>query len=382
MNDSTSPNVGSATRSGSLPEEGPGPVGNEDLSDSQQDEARFTYLHSTNFPDLLETIGATLMVTTYQAGKLVVFRSREGKISMLLRTFDKAMGLAVNPHRMAIATTYQIWTLLNSPLVAGKLEPRGQHDGCFLPRTSHVTANIDSHEIAWAGDELWVVNTLFSCLCTLEADYSFVPRWKPPFVTRLARHDACHLNGLAIENGCPKYVTAFGETNEREGWRGNKVDGGCVIDVESGAVVARGLSMPHSPRLHEGRLWLLDSGRGRLCHVDPSDGRIETVCELPGYTRGLAFAGRLAFVGLSKIRETSVFGGVPVADRLKDEERKCGVAVVDLQSGRVVAFLEFQGSVEELFDVQLLTGLRYPAVVGFNKDTIQRACVIAPERPI
>ena len=349
-------------------------------ANAPQDEDRFRYVHSTNFPALLEAMGASLVVSTYQAGKMVVFRAKGGKLSMLLRTFDKAMGLAVDPRRIAIATTYQIWTLRNSPHVAAKMEPAGQYDGCFLPRTSHVTGNIDCHEVAWADGELWVVNTLFSCLCTLEPDYSFVPRWRPPFVTRLVRHDRCHLNGVAFEDGRPKYVTVFGETDEPEGWRPNKIDGGCLIDVESGETIVRGLSMPHSPRIHDGRLWLLDSGNGRLATVDRDNGRLETVADLPGYTRGLAFAGRLAFVGLSKIRETAIFGGVPIAER--PEERKCGVSVVDAQAGRIVAFLEFDNGVEEIFDVQILPGVRFPAVVGFSKETIQRACVIAPERAI
>ena len=352
----------------------------QESADNRKDEERFRYVHSTNFPGLLEALGGSLVVSTYQAGKLVLFRARERRVSMLLRTFDKAMGLAVDPGRLAVGTTYQIWTLKNSPQVAAKMQPAGHYDGCFLPRTSHVTGNIDCHEIAWAGQDLWVVNTLFSCLCTLDPNYSFVPRWKPKFVTELARHDRCHLNGVAVAEGRPKFVTVFGESNEPEGWRPNKVEGGCVIEVESGETVARGLSMPHSPRMHDGRLWVLDSGRGRLATVDPQNGQIETVAELPGYTRGLTFAGRFAFVGLSKIRETAVFGGVPIAER--SEERKCGVSVVDTESGQVVAFIEFDNGVEEIFDVQILPQVRFPAVVGFGKKTIHRACVIAPERPI
>lgn len=348
--------------------------------DHEPEEPPFRYVHSTNFPALLEGLRASLVVTTYQAGKLVVFRSRGGKLSMLLRTFDKAMGLAADARRMSIATTYQIWTLRNSPQVAARLEPKGTHDACFLPRTSHVTGNIDCHEIAWAGEELWAVNTLFSCLCTLDPEYSFVPRWRPPFITGLARHDRCHLNGLALADGRPRYVTVFGETNEPEGWRPGKLTGGCVIDVETGETIVRGLSMPHSPRIHDDQLWVLNSGHGQLALVDRGRGRLVPVADLPGYTRGLAFAGRFAFVGLSKIRETAVFGGVPIAERM--QERKCGVSVVDTQTGQIAAFLEFDQTVEEIFDVQLLPGVRFPAVVGFGKDTIHRACVIAPERRI
>ena len=174
---------------------------------------------------------------------------------------------------------------------------------CALPRTGrparcllfaavgHVTGDIGIHEVAWSGDELWFVSTRFSCLATLSPDYSFVPRWRPPFISALAAEDRCHLNGLALVDGQAKYVTALGETDTADGWRANKPQGGCFIDVASGAVVSRGLSMPHSPRWHDGRLWVLESGTGRLVLIDPASGQRETVAELPGFARGLALSG-------------------------------------------------------------------------------------------
>jgi uncharacterized protein (TIGR03032 family) len=290
------------------------------------------------------------------------------------------MGLAAAPDRLALATKWQVWHFDNAPALAAKMPPVGTHDACFLPRSCHVTGEVDIHEIAWGGDDLWLVNTLFSCLCTLERPYNFVPRWRPPFIGRLSRQDRCHLNGLAIENGRPRWVTLFAETDTPQGWRENKRDGGCILDVPSGQVVARGLSMPHSPRLYQDRLWVLDSGQGRLCVVDVQTGKIEPVIELSGYTRGLAFLNRWAFVGLSRIRETSTFGGIPIAGR--PGERRCGVAVVDTVTGRQVGFIEFQGIVTEVFDIQLLPGICNPAVVGLQKETLRKACLIAPERPL
>jgi uncharacterized protein (TIGR03032 family) len=219
-----------------------------------------------------------------------------------------------------------------------------------------------------------VVNTRFSCLCTLHPDYSFVPRWRPPFVTDFTADDRCHLNGLAVVDGRPKYVTALGETDTANGWRADKPRGGCLMEVGSGEVISRGLSMPHSPRWHDGRLWLLESGTGQLVLVEPATGRRERVAEVPGFARGLTLAGPYAFVGLSKIRQTSAMDGVPLADRR--EQLKCGVAVVDLRSGQVIALLEFQTAVEETFDVQLLPGLRFPEVIGFQQETIQHTFVV------
>src|SRR5262249_8550961 len=212
--------------------------------------------------------------------------------------------------------------------------------------------------IAWGRDGLWIVNTRFSSLCTLHPDFSFVPRWRPPFITALAAEDRCHLNGLATADGHVKYVTALGETDEREGWRPNKANGGVLIDVPSGQTVARNLSMPHSPRLHAGRLWLLDSGTGHVQVVDPAHGRRDTVGKVPGVPRGLAFYGRSGFAGLSNIDRSSTFGGLPLAERR--QELKCGVWVLDAASGRIVEWLEFDKGVEEIFDVQVLPGLRFP----------------------
>jgi uncharacterized protein (TIGR03032 family) len=322
-------------------------------------EVRFE--HSNNLAPLLEHLGVTLLVSTYQAGKLVIVGARQGKPEFAFHSFERAMGVAVHPERIAVGAQTQIWVLRSAPDVAARLAAKRQ-DACYLTRGSHFTGDIHVHEMAWAGDELWFVNTLFSCLCTLDDKFSFVPRWKPPFITALAAEDRCHLNGLALENGRPRYVTMLGETDAARGWRPNKASGGCLMDVTSNAVVARGFAMPHSPRVANGRLWLLDSGCGRLVTVDPKDGRLDTVVELPGYTRGLALTPEAAIVGLSRIRETSTFGGVPIAERR--DELKCGVAIVELRTGRMAALLEFKSGVEEVFDVQLLAGLKRPVLSG------------------
>jgi uncharacterized protein (TIGR03032 family) len=334
----------------------------------------FHYTQTDGFAPLLGQLGGSLLVTTYQANKLLAVRAAGGGLSTLVRTFERPMGLAVDAQRLTIGTRHQIWTLRNAPDIAQRVEPVGLHDACFLPRSSHVTGDIGIHEMAWAGDELYLVNTRFSCLCTLHPDYSFVPRWRPQFIRALAAEDRCHLNGLAMVDERPKYVTALGESDMAGGWRANKAQGGVLMEVPGGAIVTRGLSMPHSPRWHDGRLWLLESGTGQLVLVDPATGLRQMVAELPGFARGLALCGPHAFIGLSKIRQTSAMDGVPLAQRR--EQLKCGVAVVDLRNGQIIALLEFQTAVEEIFDVQLLPGLRFPEVIGFQQDTIQHTFVV------
>jgi uncharacterized protein (TIGR03032 family) len=319
--------------------------------------------HSPELAPLLARLGVSLLVSTYQAGKLVaVGVDPHGALAVSFHTFERAMGIAVRPDRIAVGALNQVWFLCSAPDLAPRVPPAGRHDACFLTRSSHVTGNILGHEMAWAGEDLWVVNTRFSCLCTLHAAFSFVPRWQPPFVTALAGEDRCHLNGLAMEDGRPRYVTALGETDAPQGWRMNRAAGGCLIDVPTGRVVVRSLSMSHSPRVHQGRVWLLDSGTGRLVTANPATGEVAGVAELPGYTRGLALHGSYAFVGLSKVRERSTFGGLPIAERR--EGLRCGVWAADLATGRAAAHLEFTAGVDEIFDVQVLPGVRLPAVCG------------------
>jgi uncharacterized protein (TIGR03032 family) len=337
-------------------------------------ESPFRSVHSPGFAGLLETLGITLLVTTYQAGKLMAVRGHEGRVSTLLRSFERPMGLAVRAGQIALGTRNQVWFFRNAPDIAPQLPPAGTHDACFLPRVSYVTGDIRCHEIAWVGEELWIVNTFFSCLCTVDPDYSFVPRWHPPFLPAPAPGDHCHLNGLAVEDGKARWVTALGETTAPQGWRPTKADGGVLIDVESGMVISRGLSMPHSPRSHLGQVWVLESGTGQLQTVDPSTGSRTTAAELPGFARGLAFCGPYAFVGLSKIRESSAFGDLPITAKGIDLE--CGIWVIDLRSGQVVQLMRFEAGIEEIFAVEVLAGLRYPDILGFQQETIQGAFVV------
>ncbi len=337
--------------------------------------------HTPNFPALLRQLGASLLVTTYQAGKLVMVRDEGDHLNTHYRAFQSPMGLALadGGAKLAIGTTLQVWEFRDVPTVARRLEPAGTHDACFLPRRSHVTGNVLIHEMAYgAGGQLWFVNTRFSCLATLDPEASFTPRWRPPFVTELEPSDRCHLNGLAMVDGRPKYVTALGETNENAGWRPNKAKGGILMDVDTGEILCRGLSMPHSPRWYGGRLWVCESGSGTLGTVDLKTGRYEAVAAVPGFTRGLDFAGDLAFVGLSQVRESAVFSGIPITERLAPQERTCGVCVVDLRRGETVALLKFTSGVQEVFAVALLAR-RFPDLINDDEKLLESSFVVPTE---
>jgi len=311
----------------------------------------------------LRHFNISLAVTTYQAGKLILLRPEEGKLNTHFRPFPRPMGMAVTRDRFFLGCKKEIVTYLNIPQVADKITPFDHNDAVYIMRRSHMTGEIDIHEMALGNEGLWFVNTRFSTLCTLDGNYSFVPRWTPEFITELKPEDRCHLNGLCMENGMPKYVTALGTANTAGGWRENKKDGGLLIDVTDNRIVVKGLSMPHSPRLHAGKLWLLESGHGRVGTVDPKSGEYTPLCEVDGFTRGLALIGNIAFVGLSQIRESASFGGVPLAEKLKEKERIAGVWAIDIRTGQTVAFVKFTGGVREIFAVEILPGMQRPEVL-------------------
>ena len=329
----------------------------------------------------MRQLGVSLLVTTYQAGKLVIVRGEGDHLNTHFRSFQAPMGLALADRgaKLAIGTSIQVWEFRDVADVARRLEPANTHDACYLPRASHVTGNVLIHEMAYGAErQLWFVNTRFSCLATLDPESSFVPRWRPPFISELEPSDRCHLNGLAMVEGKPKFVTAMGESNEMAGWRSKKASSGILMDVDSGAILCRGLSMPHSPRWYQGRLWVCESGSGTLGAVDLNTGRYEAVAAVPGFTRGLDFAGDLAFVGLSQVRESAIFSGIPITERLAPEQRTCGVCVVDLRRGQTVGLLKFESGVQEIFAVAVLPR-RFPDLINEDEKVLEGSFVIPTE---
>ena len=320
-------------------------------------------LHTASFPALLRDLAASVLVSTYQAGKLVVLRAEGARLNTHFRGFARPMGLAADRTRIALGTHSEIVEFRNMPALAARLGGHVAHDAAYLLRRRQVTGAIDIHEMAFDGNgRLWFVNTLFSCLCTQDESSSFVPRWRPWFVSHLAAEDRCHLNGLGMRDGQPRYVTALGQSNSLQGWRANKRDGGVLIDIRDNRIVAAGLSMPHSPRWHGERLWLLESGRGALVTIDPHSGARTDVARVPGFARGLDFIGPVALIGLSQLRESNAFTDIPITEQ--NAERRSGIWAVNVQTGETLAFLTFTGGVREIFAVQALRGVQFPEVVA------------------
>jgi uncharacterized protein (TIGR03032 family) len=333
---------------------------------------------SRHIAGALAAAGASLAITTYQAGKLLLIGTAEGgRLSVFERSLPRCMGLAVRPGRLDIATLSQLWHFQDvmagaPPATAGAY---AGHDALYAPRRCWVTGDCDIHDIVVAPDGRPVfANTLFSCVATVAEDASFVPLWRPPFISRLAPEDRCHLNGLAADaDGTPRYVTLVGPSDVADGWRDHRQRGGVVMAVPEGEVVASGLSMPHSPRLHDGELYLLNSGTGEFGRIDRKAGRFEPIAFCPGYTRGLGFLGGYAVVGLSLARDNRTFSGLALDEALaaRGAEARCGVLLIDLKTGDAPHWLRFGGVVKELYDVAVLPGVRRPAAIGFIGDDIR-----------
>lgn len=330
------------------------------------------------FQGWLSQAGGSLVISTYQAGKLALVGWNGQQVTLLLRQFDKPMGIAVQNHRLALATRHQVLLFANSPVLAHDyLENQpGRYDALYLPRVSYFTGDLNIHDLAWGDRDLWIVNTRFSCLAMLSPEFSFVPQWRPSFISQIVPEDRCHLNGLAMRDGKPRYVTALGATDTVGGWRADKAKGGVLIDVETNEIVVSGLSMPHSPYWHRGALWLLNSGAGELLRVNPESGQVEVVCALPGFLRGLCCVGDYALVGLCQIREQHIFGGLPIQERF--DRLLCGVAIVDLGTGKQVGWLEFPQGCQELYGVQFLPQQLRPMILNSEKPEMQQAFT-APE---
>ena len=343
----------------------------------------------TNTTDRLEIIGSrqfnswlgeqkiSLAFTTYQAGKIFLIGLQpDGRLSIFERTFNRSMGLWASSQTLWMSSLYQLWRLENA-LSEGQVYQG--YDRLYVPQIGYTTGDLDIHDIALNSEgKVIFVNTLFSCLATVSQQHSFIPLWQPAFISKLAAEDRCHLNGLAMENGHPRYVTAMAQTDVADGWRDRRRDGGCIIDVANNEVIVSGLSMPHSPRVYKNRLWVLNSGTGYWGTVDLKQNKFEPLTFCPGYLRGMAFIDRFAIVGLSKPRENKTFSGLPLDDNLqaKNAEARCGLMVIDINTGDIVHWLRITGIIQELYDVAVLPGVERPMALGFKSEEIRRTITI------
>lgn len=327
---------------------------------------------SPGLAGFLASHNISLGCTSYQTGRLYLVGSGpDGKLAIHEAQYPQAMGLAGDSERIYLGTLTQVVRMENV-LATGQMANR-IHDKVYVPRNMQTTGNIDIHELAIRKNgRLVYVNTRYSCLCEPDIKHSFKPIWKPPFISKLAPEDRCHLNGLAMVDGEPKYVSAVCRSDVVDGWRDRRDDGGVIMDIDTNEVMAEGLSMPHSPRWFGGKLWVLNSGSGELGWIDPDDRTFRPLAFCPGFLRGLAFHENFAATTLSKPRHGR-FDGLALDDRLKEKDADawCGIQILNLETGDVAHWMRFDGAITELFDVCILPGVRNPITLGPSSSEIR-----------
>lgn len=341
---------------------------------------------SQGFAAWLQEVDCSLALTTYQAGRLfLIGRKPDGMARANERLIEQCQGLWTDGQTLWASSLHTMWRFEND--VPTGMRTETGVDRRFVPREGRVTGRIDIHDIGMGdlgqfggapGHGPIFVCTAFNCLATPSDTASFRPLWQPPFISQTVGEDRCHLNGLAMDGTRAAYVSAVSRSDVADGWRERRRDGGVVLDVASGEAVATGLSMPHSPRVYDGKLWVLNSGLGELSVIDPAVGTVTPVAFCPGYARGLAFIGRFAVIGLSRPRNNGTFDGLELDERLmsKDTDPRCGLIIVNIDTGRTVEWLRFEHTIDELYDVAVLSGVRQPEAIGFRSDAIEKAVTV------
>lgn len=327
----------------------------------------FSCTFSPNIPELLQRLNCSLIMSTYQAGKIIIISAKDGEhLVQLPRSFKKPMGIALQGQRMAIATRDEVILLSNTPAIAANYPKQpNTYDALFVPRSAYFTGELDIHDLHFTSMGILAVNTRFSCISLINDNYSFIPIWKPDFIRSLLPSDQCHLNGLALTNDKPKYLTALGKTDFPGGWRKEKATGGILIDADTQQIILQGLPMPHSPRIFGNSLFALLSATGELIQIDPQAGKYQVVQRFKGFVRGMDQLGDYVFIALSKLRTSSkAFGDLPIAS----QSIFCGIAVVHLPSGKLEGHIKYENSVEEIFDLRILKGMRRPGILNHYKD--------------
>jgi len=342
---------------------------------SSRETAPFACTYSPNLPELLMQLNCTIAISTYQAGKLVFISAQDAdKLIQLPRNFDNAMAIGISGNRLAVAAKHNVVVMAHDPgLAPGYPKQPNTYDSLYVPRALYYTGAVDIHGLEWGTEGLWAVNTSFSCLCLLDDRYSFIPRWQPPFITGLASEDRCHLNGVAMRDGEPLYVTTMGHDDTYQSWRKTIPNGGTLIHVPSGTIILENLPMPHSPRLYNGRLYMLFSATGEIVAADPEKGTFDVVNQVDGFIRGMARSGDHIFVAHSRLRQnSSTFKDLPIAEKALSS----GLTVFHLPTGARVAELKYQSTVDEIFDVQVIPGMKRPGILSPEQEAHKLSLVI------
>jgi len=330
--------------------------------------APFSCQYTPQIPELLLHLNCSIAISTYQAGKLIFISPKdENSLIQLPRTFEKPMGVALDEEKdkLALACKDEIIVFSNSKELASHYPKTPDiYDALYMPRVTYHTGPLDIHDLSFGADgSLYAVNTLFSCIIKINDDYNFSPWWTPPFIDKMVSEDRCHLNGMALYSGIPKYATSFNQGNSFQSWRENITTTGVIFDLETNEVVAANLPMPHTPRLFNNELYVLLSATGELVKINLNNGKYDVIVKLDGFVRGMSLYRDYLFIGLSKLRKnSSTFGKLDFAEKANHS----GVMVIHLPTGSIAGKITYLTSLDEIYDVQILPDKIRPNILNTN----------------
>jgi len=368
-----------------------------------EDKFDFSSSYTDNLPKIFKKLNISLAVTSYQTSRLFLVRSDGEKIETHFQQYPRPMGIYADEHRITLGIFSQVLDFKRSDdiltqIKLGNLDQEQKFtrkvleedkqereafrkdrkeeldnlkkaDALYLPRASITTGMINIHDIAWGDEGLWVVNSTFSCLATLSPDYSFVARWKPPFISELVPEDRCHLNGMAMKNGKPKYITTFNQFDTRDSWMQENQHNGTLIDIDNNEILLDGMIMPHSPRYYRGFVYVCESGTGQVWRYNPKTKQKTELVKLQGFTRGINFYGELIFVGLSKSRNSEIKNSIPLNHMYK--ETLSGIWVINLNDGSEIGHIQFEGDLAQIYDIAIIPAASQPELLTINSHLIR-----------
>lgn len=331
------------------------------------------------FAKILSELGSTLLVTAYAPGRLIkISAENENRLSVEMSNFQRPMGIAVAGDAFAIATRQEIIHFHRAAGFSPENIPDesfNAYDSLFLPRQINFTGEVDLHDLAFGNGDLYGVNTGFSCIVRVNHTASWEPVWLPPSLKIPQPGDWYHLNGMAMHQGKPRYVSSLGKGNKPNAWRDALPYGGMLWDIDANAPLLENLPMPHSPRMAGENLWMLLSATGELIKVNLEKNEYQIHARVPALLRGMAITEQYCIVGASRIRQNAsaarhLYIGV--------EESWAGVLIIDRYTGAIAAELRFEAGIEDLFDIAILPGIRNPKIIG-TATPAHRDWIISPD---
>ncbi len=363
---------------------------NADTNDNQTtDPNQLNIEFDRYFLDWLKEVNSSFLISCYKNNAVccigrTVHRdnttTRE-QLSLWISDFERPMGMYADKDtrgndNVYIGTSKLLWKYINHGNKPSDNNTT-DFDASYIPKWLDNISDIDCHDIVEdENNNVFFVSAQFGCVCQRSDTHSFKVYWQPPWISKVAAEDRCHLNGLCLRDGVPRYVTAIAQTDVRSGWRENRESSGLVYDIIDNSIVCDNLSMPHSPRWYNNQLWILESGTGYFGRI--TDNVFKKEVFIQGFLRGLSFIGKYALIGSSLDRHEKVFQDIQLGKNLKDKQisAKCGVFIVNLDTMDVVHNLIIDNPIKEIYDVVALKGITRPVLESINDRQLNRQYTI------